>query len=145
MIVIYDARCGTLLQSELHDFTRMHRCSVDRAAEEIDALDDPVPFIKEDQSEHLVIQVAQPHPQVFTGLLRRLQRGPATHTMREHLSRRDEDCLTRCRDYRAVGAQSIKIMIRHHRSPDLSRAGLPDPERAIAAQPSGPREARSRA
>ena len=60
MTVIYDARGSTLLQSKFHDFPGMHRRSVDRAAEEIDVLNDPAPFIEQDQSEHLIIQVAQP-------------------------------------------------------------------------------------
>src|SRR5271170_3257053 len=104
MIVIHDARCSTLLQRELHNLTRMHRCSVDRATEEIDALDDPVPFIEQDQSKDLVVEMAQPRRQVFTRHLWRLQRGTATYPMRQDLSRRHKDCLTRCRYYRAVGA-----------------------------------------
>jgi hypothetical protein len=61
MIMINDAGGSTLLQSELHDFTGMHRCAVDRPTEEIDALNDPVPFIEQDQSEDLMVEVAQAH------------------------------------------------------------------------------------
>ena len=48
--------------------------------------------------------------------------------MSEYLSRRHEDCLTRRRYRRTFGAQGKKIMVRHDCSPELSRAGLPDPE-----------------
>jgi hypothetical protein len=75
MIVIHDARGGIFLQSDLHDFAGMHRRAINRAAEEIHALNDPVPFVEQDQSKHLIIQVPQAHRQVFTSLLRLLQRG----------------------------------------------------------------------
>src|ERR1700724_954575 len=64
----------------------------------------PMPFVEQDQAKDLVVQVTQARRQVFAGLLRRLQRGTATHPMRQDLPCGDEDCLTRCRDYRAIGA-----------------------------------------
>ena len=128
MIVIHDARGRSFLQSELHDFTWVYRCTVDRSAEQIEALYDPVPSVEQDQAKHLIVETAQARGQVFTRLLRRLQRRAATYPMGEHLSGSDEDCFTLCRYHRTVGVESKQIMVRHLRSPDLSRAGLPDPE-----------------
>jgi hypothetical protein len=59
MIVIHDARYRAFLQCELHDLTRVHRSSVDRAPEEIDAFNYPVPIVEQDQPEDLIVQVTQ--------------------------------------------------------------------------------------
>lgn len=46
VIVIHDAGGGTFLQRDLHDLAGMHRRAIDHVAEEIHALNDPVPFVE---------------------------------------------------------------------------------------------------
>ena len=62
-------RCGPFFKRQLHDFARVDTRAVDRAAEELDVLDDPVALVREDDAEDFVIEVPQTHGQILAHLL----------------------------------------------------------------------------
>ena len=56
----------------LHDFARVDRCPIDRAAEQILAGDQPVAVAEVNQSERFKFAVREPRHQVIPGPLRRV-------------------------------------------------------------------------
>ena len=52
-------------QNQLHHFTRVNAGAVNGAAEQLDVLDDPMMAIDQDEAEHLIVQVPEPHREKF--------------------------------------------------------------------------------
>jgi hypothetical protein len=50
-----DHSCGVVPEGFLHDFARVHRCAVDRAAEQVLAGDQSVTVVEVDQREDFVL------------------------------------------------------------------------------------------
>ena len=54
----------------LDDFARMNARAIQRAAEELDILDQPMPIRQEQDAEHLMIQGPEPKAQELPHLVR---------------------------------------------------------------------------
>src|SRR5579872_1294039 len=61
MVVIRQSPGGLFVQDQLNHLAWVDPCSVDRPAEELDAVDDAMPVIDQDEAEALVVEVAEPH------------------------------------------------------------------------------------
>lgn len=59
MIVRKDHGRCVVLQCSFHDFTRIDRCLVDIAAEQLHVFDQTVLAVEEQRSENLVLEVGQ--------------------------------------------------------------------------------------
>lgn len=69
MVMVREAGRSSFEQDELHHLARMHAGATQSATEQIDALYDPMPLVDQDESENLIVQVAETGRQVFPDLL----------------------------------------------------------------------------
>ena len=65
MIMVREAGRSPFEQGELHHLARMHAGAAQSAAEQIDALNDPMPLVDQDESENLIVQMAETDRQVL--------------------------------------------------------------------------------
>ena len=82
MIVSEYARRGILSQSFLHPFPRMDACAVDRAAEEILALDHAMPAVEVDHAKDFVRQRREVQDEIVPRCSRRRKRRAPAHSVR---------------------------------------------------------------
>ena len=68
-------------------FARVHARAVDRAAEELEAVDQPVPAVEKQDREHLVVARRQPHREVVPRCVRRGHDSALPDADRERVAR----------------------------------------------------------
>ena len=71
--MVRDRSSGLPVQDELDHFAWIYARTVDRTAEEFDAVNHPMLLVDQDQTKALIIQVPEPHREVFANLLGRLK------------------------------------------------------------------------
>ena len=82
VVVCQQARGGIMPQGFLHHFARMDARAIDRATEEILALDDSMPAIEVDHAEDFVRQCRKAKDQIVPGRSGRRERSTPAHPMR---------------------------------------------------------------
>jgi len=95
-----------------------------------------VALIEQDDAEDFMIEMPEPHRQVFANLLRRVEGCSTSHPVRECCTRCGQDLFGRGGLNGAVGAMDEEIVIRHDRSPVCSGGIARFRRGPIAAQPS---------
>lgn len=115
----------------LDDFARVHARPVDRAAEDLEAVDQPVAAVEKQDREYFVIARGQPHRQVVPRCVRRGHDRALPDADRERVARAGDELLER-------GFAKARRRVRVGGVEDRSHGRLRAPGR-IAREPERPR------
>ena len=107
MVVRNDDGRRVALQCLLHDFTRIHQCLVDRAAEYFGVFDQAIVRIEKQHREHLVLKPGQLGALVFLDHRRLSERRAALHLLVDGLTSRIQNLV-------GSGQQIAAPLIAHH-------------------------------
>jgi hypothetical protein len=88
-----EARCGSLLDHQLHYFAGIDSATCDRSAEELNVLNYAVTLIDQDDRENFLIEMSEPHRQILAHFLRRTERRSPAHSVCQRLAGRRQDLL----------------------------------------------------
>lgn len=69
MIVYQQAGGGALVQDQLHHFAWVNACAIDGAAKKFHVFNNAMTLVEQDDPEHFVVEIAQPHGQVLAHLV----------------------------------------------------------------------------